>query len=365
MMMKRGLETLLHSGSYETGCMVSGTDASVRREAFALATSTTREIDRTCGASRCQAFDASLILRRGRRGFALLSTLIALLVAAVVLDRVVATVATDRNEATAAATFTAVRSIAEAAAVLDNDPVAAGVLLHLPVRRDLIFTYTDDPAAPDEMRFDWSGLPPRAAVVLENRVAEWLSRDRVSGPLVLALTDVPPPYPRRVLRVDPSMQADLTSTGIQGIGSLNAATATWDAGEAVAATVAPPIAGDDAGVIARDVTVTAALTAPRLAVRQGMGDPGPVTMVFSAPPAGQDALRVTSLVAGALNVTTRLEADSSSIASTVRTDALAPEDGVALDLVGASFADGTLASARVSGTVTGTLDVTRCIGCTP
>ena len=302
---------------------------------------------------------------RQRRGFALLSTVIALVIAAAVVDRVVATVATDRSEATATAAFMVIRSIAEAAAVLDDDPVAAGMLPHLSVRRDLVFTYTDNPAVPDEMSFDWSGLPPRAAVVLENRLAEWLSRDRVSGPLMLTVTDVPPPYPRRVLRVDPSMQAALSTTGIQGIGVLNAATATWDAGEALATTVVPPIAGDSAGVIAGDVTVAARLTAPRLAVRQGMGVPDPITMVFSTPPTGQDALRVTSLTAGALNVTTRLEADRSSVASTVRTDALAPEDGVALDLVGASFADGTLASARVTGTVTNTLDVSTCIGCTP
>ena len=302
---------------------------------------------------------------RQRRGFAVLSTLVALLIASVVLDRVVATVATDRNEAAGAAAFTAVRSIAEAAVVLDSDPVAAGVLPHLPVRRDLEFTYTEVLATPDEMRFDWSGLPHRAAIVLENRLAEWLSRERVNGPLVLALTDVPLPYPRRVLRVDPSMQTALTSAGIRGIGTVNAATATWDEGESVSVTVAPPIAGDDAGVIAGNVTVSATLTAPRLAVRHGMGDPDPVTMVISLPPAGQDALRVTSLSTGAMRVTTRLEADSASVAATMRTDALAPEDGVALDLAGAGFADGTLGSARVAGTVTGSLDVTTCIGCTP
>ena len=303
--------------------------------------------------------------RRQRQGFAVLSTLIVLLIAAVVLDRVVATVVTDRNEAAAAAAFTSVRSIAEAAAVLDSDPVAAGVLPHIPVRRDLEFTYTEDPAVPDEMRFDWSRLPPRAAVVLENRLAEWLSRDRVSGPLVLALTDVPLPYPRRVLRGDPSMQADLATAGIQRIGTVNAATAAWDEGEAMNATVAAPIAGNNAGVVANDVTVTSALTAPRLAVRQGMGDPDPVNMVIDTPPPGQDALRVTSLTTDSLSVTTRLEADSASIASTMRTDALAPEDDVALDLAGARFGDGTLGSARVAGTVTGTLDVTTCIGCTP
>ena len=303
--------------------------------------------------------------RRQRRGFALLSTLIALLIASVVLERVVATVATDRNEAAAAAAFSAVRSIAEAAAVLDSDPVAAGVLPHLPVRRDLVFTYTDHPAAPDEMRFDWSGLPPRAAIVLENRIAEWLARDRVSGPMVLALDEVPPPYPRRVLRSSASMQTALTTAGIEGIGVLNAASGAWDAGQAQTATVAPPVAGDDAGVIAGDVTVANALRAARLAVRQGMGIPVPVTMIVGTPPAGQDALRVTTLRAGALSVTTRLEAGSSSIATTMRTDALAPEDGVALDLAGASYTDVTLASARVAATVTRTLEVTRCIGCTP
>ena len=303
--------------------------------------------------------------RRQRRGFALLSTLIALLIASVVLERVVATVATDRNEAVAAATFTAVRSIAEAAAVLDSDPVAVGVFPHLPVRRDLVFTYTDHPAAPDEMRFDWSGLHPRAAIVLENRIAEWLSRDRASGPMVLALDEVPPPYPRRVLRLDPSMQATLATTGIQGIGVLNAASATWDAGEAGTAAIDSPIAGDSAGAIAGDVTVATELTASRLAVRQGMGVPDPVTMIVGAPPAGQDSLSVTTLTLGALNVTTRLEADSSSVASTMRTDALAPEDGVPLDLAGASYMDVTLASARVARTVTRTLEVTTCIGCTP
>ena len=303
--------------------------------------------------------------RRQRRGFALLSTLIALLIASVVLDRVAATVATDRNEATAAATFTAVRSIAEAAAVLDNDPVASGVLPHLSVRRDLVFTYTDSPATPDEMSFDWSALPSRAAVVLENRLAEWLSRDRVTGPLVLAVTDVPPPYPRRVLRISPSMQAALTTTGIRGIGAVNAAAARWDTGTALAVNVSPLVAGGDAGVIAGDVTVSNAFSVPRLAVRQGMGVPDPVAMVIGTPPAGQDSLRVTSLTAGALSVTTRLEADTASVASTARTDALAPEDGVALGLAGASFGDGTLASARVTATVTGSLDVTSCIGCTP
>ncbi len=303
--------------------------------------------------------------RRRRRGFAVLSTLMVLLIAAAVLERVVETVATDRNEAAAAAMFTAVRSIAEAAAVLDSDPLTAGVLPHIRVRRDLVFTYAADPAAPDEMRFDWSGLEPRTAVVLENRLAEWLSRDRVGGPLVLAVTDVPLPYPRRVLRVDPSMQAALTTNGILGIGALNAATGAWDEGEAAAATVAPPVAGGDAGVIAADVTVAGALAVPRLAVRQGMGVPDPVTMVLSTPPAGQDALRVRSLSVGVMSVTARLEAGNAAIASTMRTDALAPEDGVALDFAGASFADGTLASARVAGTVTRSLGVTTCIGCTP
>lgn len=274
-------------------------------------------------------------------------------------------IATDRNEAAAAAAFTAVRTIAEAAVVVDSDPLAAGVLPHLQTRRDLAFTYTENPSAPDAMRFDWSGLPHGAVVVLENRLAEWLSRDRVSGPLVLDLSDVPLPYPRRVLRADPSMQAALTTAGIRGIGALNAATAAWDEGEAASVAVAPPIAGDDAGVVTDHVTVGAALTAPRLAVRRGMGDRAPVTMVLSTPPAGQDALRVQTLSTGALSVTTRLEAGSASVVSTMRTDALAPEDGVAVDLAGARFGDGTLGSARVTGTVTGALNVTTCIGCTP
>ena len=52
-------------------------------------------------------------------------------------------------------------------------------------------------------------------------------------------------------------------------------------------------------------TVVSAITAPRLAVRQGMGDPDPVTMVIGTPPAGQDALSVTSLNTDALSVTIR------------------------------------------------------------
>lgn len=284
------------------------------------------------------------------------------------LDRIAAAVARDRARAEAAAAFEVVRAIAEAAWVLDAEPVAQGALPHVRIPRNLTVTYTPVPGGTDILTFDWSDMVPRTEVDLGNRVGEWLGLDRVAPPLVLGLDAVPPPYPLRVERRAPSMQTDLATAGIRSAGALEAAAGDWTAASAGDVRVTPSGPGDEGGAVFRAATVDGAVDADRLVVREPMGDPVPVTLIVTNPPAGQAALRVTTFTAtSTLSIPGRIVPAATSVTGAATADALVPEDGVVEALLpGANWGDVTLDSARArSTTVTGSLTVGTCIGCTP
>ena len=291
----------------------------------------------------------------------------ALLFVAVVMDRVAASLARDRSEAEAAAAFTFIRSVSEAALFTNADPVSAGVLPHIPGRRDLDFTYVALPAG-DRLRFAWPRMSAVTRAVLGNRLGEWLGRDRVTSPLELGLDDVPLPHPERVRRGVPSMTVPLESAGIRSAGTLEAAEGAWSAASADTLTVTPPVPGEDSGVSASTFTVGGTVTAPRLRSGSALGVPDAVTLTITNPPAGEDALRLGTLATDALNVSTRLDANQVTVPAPapVDADALARSDGVALDLRAATIIDVTAGSARARATSVNSLEVrSRCVGCTP
>ncbi|MDE2774261.1 MAG: hypothetical protein OXI46_11255 [Gemmatimonadota bacterium] len=305
--------------------------------------------------------------RRRCRGFALLSTVLALTVAAVVLDRIAEAVARDRARAEGTAAFEVVRAIAEAAWVLDAEPLAQGALPHVRTPRDMTVTYTAVPGGTDTLALDWSGMAPRTEVALGNRVGEWLGIDRVTPPLVLGLDDIPPPYPLRVERRAPAMQTDLESAGIRSAGALEAAAGDWAAAGAGDVTVTPTGPGDEGGAVFRAAIVNGTVDADRLAVRKPMGVPDPVTLIVTNPPPGQAALRVGTLTATTtLSVPGRIVPAVTTVTGAATADALVPEDGVVQPLLpGAQWGDVTLDSVRARSTSTGRLTVGNCIGCTP
>ncbi len=289
------------------------------------------------------------------------TVVLALLVAAVVLDRVAATVGRDRDEAEAAATFEAIRAAVSASRILDADPVAAGALPHIPARRGLTITHTDIPGGTDRVTIDWSGLPDRAALGVGNRVGAWLGRDRPASPLTLDLDEIPLPYPRRVLRGAPSMQARLETAGIANAGVVEAAQAEWAEAETADGRLAA--AADDGGVVVTDAAV-ASVTAAGLAVAGGLGAAGaPVVLTVGTPPAGEAAVRVANLTADTLAVAGRAVANQVTVATTTDADALVVEDDQALDLAGAGFGDVTLFSARSTAATATRVEVGVCYGC--
>ena len=125
--------------------------------------------------------------------------------------------------------------------------MSAGVLPHIPGRRDLDFTYVALPAG-DRLRFAWPRMSAVTRAVLGNRLGEWLGRDRVTSPLELGLDEVPLPHPERVRRGVPSMTVPLESAGIRSAGTLEAAEGAWSAASADTLTVTPPVPGEDSGV---------------------------------------------------------------------------------------------------------------------
>lgn len=305
---------------------------------------------------------------RRRRGFALFTMVIALLLVAVAMDRLAVSWARDRAEAEAAAAFVFVRGVSEAALFTGADPVAAGAVPHLPERRDLVYTYIDVPGGVDRMRFAWQEMPAVARTVLGNRIGEWLGRDRVTTPLELDLDEVPLPHPERVRRAAPSMQVALESAGIRSIGTLEAAEGEWNAAAADTLTVTPPVPGEDSGVSAVTLNVGASVTASRLRAANAMGVPDAVTLTITAPPPGEDALRVDTLTTGTLAVSTRLNSNLVTVTSPARVeaDALARSSSVALDLAAAAIDDVTAGSVRARTTTATSLEVTSaCVGCTP
>ncbi|MCY4098670.1 MAG: hypothetical protein OXF40_10490 [Rhodospirillales bacterium] len=305
---------------------------------------------------------------RRRRGFALLTMAVALLIVAVAMDRLAVSWARDRAEAEAAAAFTFVRSVSEAALFTGADPVAAGALPHLSERRDLVYTYIAVPGGVDRMSFAWPEMSAVARAVLGNRIGEWLGRNRVTTPIELALDEVPLPHPERVLRAAPSMQVPLESAGIRATGTLAAAEGEWNAGSAGALTVTPPVSGEDSGMSAGTLTVGASVTASRLRSANAMGVPDAVTLTITAPPSGEAALRLDTLTTGTLDVSARLGSNRVTVTNPApaEADALARSSAVVLDLAAATFEAVTAGSVRARNTTTTTLEVTSsCIGCTP
>ena len=298
-----------------------------------------------------------------------MSMLVALLFVAVVMDRLAAGFARDWAEDEAAAAFTFVRSVSEAALFTGADPVSAGVLPHVSERRGLDYQYTVVPGGVDRMRFAWPGMSGTARVVLGNRIGEWLGRDRVTTPLELALDEVPLPHPERVRRDAPSMQVPLETAGIQAAGTLEAAEGNWNAAATDTLAVTPPGPGEDSGVFASTVNVGASVSAPRLVVESGMGIPDAVTLTVTAPPAGQDAIRLETLTTGALDVATQFGSPQVTVTSPAPagTDALVLPAGVPLDLAVATIVDVTAGSVRArTTTVRSSLEVNiACVGCTP
>ena len=304
---------------------------------------------------------------RRRRGFALLTMVVALVLVAAVMDRLAASLARDRSEAEAAAAFTFVRNVSEAAVFTGADPVAAGVLTHISERRDLVFTYVVDPAG-DRLRFAWPEMSGTARTVLGNRVGEWLGRDRVVSPLELDLDEVPLPYPDRVRRGMPSMQAALETAGIRSAGTIEAADGEWTAAAADNLTVTPPVPGEDSGVAAVTVTVGATVTASRFRSATAMGVPDAVTLTITTPPPGEEALRLGTLATDALDISARLNSNQVTVPAPaeVEAGALARSGSVALDLAAAAIQDITAGSVRARTTNVTLLEVTSaCIGCTP
>ena len=306
--------------------------------------------------------------RKRRRGFALLSTLVALLITAVVMDRLAVSYARDRAEAEAAAAFAFVRGVSEAALFNNADPISAGVLPHVRERRDLVFTYVAVPGGVDRLRFAWADMGSTARTVLGNRVGEWLGRDRVTTPLELGLDEVPLPYPDRVRRSAPSMQTPLETASIQSTGTLEAAEGDWNAASADTLVVTPPVPGEDSGVAVSTLTAGASVNAVRLRSGTAMGQPNPVTLTITNPPSGEEALRLGTLTTDTLDVSTRLDANRVTVPSPapVGADALARSASVALDLVAATIDNVTAGSVRSRSTTVTTLTVTStCVGCTP
>ncbi len=305
---------------------------------------------------------------RRRRGFALISTLVALLVVAAVMDRLAASFARDRAEAEAAAAFMFIRSVSEAALFIGGDPVAAGALPHVPARRDLEFRYTAVPGGVDRLLFAWPDMSATSRTVLGNRIGEWLGRDRAATPLALGLDEIPLPYPERVRRTAPSMQVALETAGIRAVGTVAAADGQWSSADTDTLAVNPPVPGDDAGVIAATVTVGGTVTAARLEAGAAMGVPVPVTLTVTTPPAGQDALRLESLATDALDVSTRLASTRGTVTAPAPADAdaLVLPAGVVPDLRAATINNVTAGSVRTrSTTVTSLVVTSTCVGCTP
>ena len=304
-------------------------------------------------------------LRTRRRGLALPSLAIALLVSAFVLDRLASGVARERADSTAAAAFEQIRTVAEAAAAMGADPVAAGRLPHLALRRDVSFTYRTVSGAADRLVFDWSTILPRARPVLGARLGEWLGRDRITTPLELALDAVPPPYPERLRRAAPVMNANLESVGITGIGRLSAARAIWRSsrsGSVIGRREAAATAADVSGrSTATSLRLTGTLGSPARPATVSVGTAG------GLPTPGGAGLRVARFTGAGFLSATEFTAETGRFAATLAARALIPVAAGMVDLETSRVIDLEAKSVRVTGrTTTGSLTVKQaCIGCEP
>ena len=164
------------------------------------------------------------------------------------------------------------------------------------------------------------------------------------------------------------MQVPLSTAGIRSTATFEAAEGAWSAAAADTLTVTPPDPGEDSGMTAAALTVGASVTASRLRSGSTMGVPVPVTLTITAPPAGEEALRLATLATGALDISTRLNAGRVTVTdpATVEAGALARSPDVVLDLAAAAIGAVTAGSVQARTTTATTLEVTStCIGCTP
>ena len=288
----------------------------------------------------------------------MLTMLLALMVAAFVMDRLAAGIERDRSDATAAALFQQIRMIADMATVTTSDPLAGGFLPHVTIRREIDYQYRTVANGDNELVFSWRSVPPGTAAALGNRIGEWLGRDRVASPLVLPVDDVPPVRAERVRRSEPDMHTGLDVTDVLGAGPVFAASGRWTGADTDSVAELESVVADEASVrgtaIGRITSVTG----------QVGTSSEPVTMAIAGPSG--------SLRAERLDASVTLAADNlAGRRATVRTDLgvrnLVPAADELVDPAQASIDDVIAGSVRVHGTVRAEELTIRqgCVGCAP
>ncbi len=305
-------------------------------------------------------------LQARRRGAGLMTALLVLLVAAFVMDGLATRLERERSDATAAAMARQIRMIAEMASVTGVDPVAGGLLPHIAVRRELAFEFRAVADGDDEVAFSWPDLPAASAAALGNRLGEWLGSDRVTSPLVLALTDVPNARAELVRRRAPDVHADIAATEVRGAGGVVAASGRFDSARV--------------GSIARfgwvaveDATIEGTVTGRTSRVEEDIGTANnPVMLTVSAPLEAQQDQASGAVQVDVFSASLTLAADN-LVGERARADSdldarvLVPQSADMIDLARASIDDVTASSVRVHGTVHGghVTVVEECVGCLP
>ena len=295
----------------------------------------------------------------------MLTLVLALLVAAFVMDRLVTGIERNRSDALASAISRQVRMIAELASVTGSDPIAGGLLPHVTVRRQVDYEYRVAADGDDALVFSWPSLPSGTATALGNRIGEWLGRDRVASPLVLALGEIPVARTELVRRSAPNMHAHLEAAGLRGAGPVSAVSGRW-------MRVRTDLAGEIESAAARDVSVQGTAIGRAGSVAGQIGGAGiPVTMAVTVPP-GAPTPASGTLHAGRFDAALTLAADDLAggqvtMESDLGARSLVPLTDELVDLARASIEDVAARSARVHGkTSVEELTVRQeCTGCAP
>ncbi len=300
-----------------------------------------------------------------RTGLALLTMLLALLVAAFVMDRLVAAIERDRSDATGSAIYRQVRMIAEAASVTGSDPVAGGLLPHVTVRRRVDYEYRVVTNGDDVLIFSWPSLPSGAATALGNRIGEWLGRDRVVSPLILALGEVPVVRAELVRRSAPDIHTDLEAAGLRDVGTAIAVSGRW---MRVRTESAAKIESAAAGEVS--VQGTAVGRAGSISGQIG-GAESPVSIAVTVP-SGAPTQATGTLRAGQLDVSLTLAAEDLAggqvtMGAGLGARILVPVADELIGLGRASVSDAFARSARAHGKVSVEELTIRqeCVGCAP
>ena len=295
----------------------------------------------------------------------MLTMLLALLVAAFVLDRLAAGFERDRSDATAAALSRQIRMIAGAASATGADPVANGSLPHVTIRREIEYEYRSVANGDDVLVFSWQSLPPATAILLGNGVGEWLGRDRVASPLILPLGEIPESQPELVRRQMPDMHADLEGNRILHAGPVTAVSGAW-AGARAASAVGFQSAVSDEAVVQGNAT------GRNVGITGQIGGAGTRVTMAIAFPSGSPVPGSGTLHADQLDLSLTLAADTLgggqvTVENSLGARILVPVTDELIDLSAARIEDVTAGSVRVHGRVsTGHLTVKKeCIGCTP